>query len=203
MRHADLVRALERVPPFVRARPELEQIVTPAEAAALLLETAYSRGDLVGRSVLDLGCGTGRLAIGAAVLGAHPVVGVDVDAAPLTIARRAALTAGVEVELRNEDVRRIDRPVDTVVMNPPFGAQQRGADRPFWDRAFALGRSAVYAFASAESRTFITRLAVERNAHVDASRPVPWELPRVFGHHRRARVRLNVDLWVLRTDAQS
>ncbi|MCL4308769.1 MAG: METTL5 family protein [Candidatus Thermoplasmatota archaeon] len=203
MRHAELVRALERVPPFDRARPELEQVATPAEAAALLLETAHSRGDLAGRSVLDLGCGTGRLAIGAAILGARPVVGVDIDAAPLAIARAAAREAGVEIDLRHEDVRSTDVRADTVVMNPPFGAQRRGADRPFWDRAFSLAGSAVYAFASAESRTFIARLAVEHAAHVDASRPVPWELPRVFGHHRRAKVRLDVDLWVLRTKVPS
>ena len=199
MRHADLVRALERIPPFDRARPELEQVVTPAEAAAVLLEAASSGGDLAGRSVLDLGCGTGRLAIGAALLGAWPVVGIDVDPAPLALARAAAREAWVEVDFRHEDVRAVDEPVDTVVMNPPFGAQRRGADRPFWDRAFTLAGSAVYAFASAESRTFIARLAVERVAHVDASRPVPWELPRVFGHHRREKVRLDVDLWVFRT----
>ena len=34
---------------------------------------------MVGKSVLDLGCGTGRLALGASYLGAKDVVGVDID----------------------------------------------------------------------------------------------------------------------------
>jgi putative methylase len=84
-------------------------------------------------------------------------------------------------------------------MNPPFGAQRRHADRPFWTSAFATARSAIYAFALADSRTFIEARAVERASRIEATRPVPWDLPAVFPHHRKRRVALPVDLWVLRT----
>jgi ribosomal protein L11 methylase PrmA len=39
------------------------------------------------RSVLDLGCGTGMLSIAAAIMGAGHVLGVDVDASALAVAR--------------------------------------------------------------------------------------------------------------------
>ncbi|HTT73792.1 MAG TPA: METTL5 family protein [Thermoplasmata archaeon] len=199
VRRSALVRQLESVPPFAAARAELEQVATPAEAAVELLAEARARDDLVGRRVADLGAGTGRLAIGAALWGAASVGGIETDPAAVGTARDAAARLGVAIDLRVGDVRDWTEPVDTVLMNPPFGAQRRAADRPFWATAFAVADRAVYAFGLAASRTFIAARAVERGAHVEANRPVRWELPRVFPHHRRARVALAVDLWVIRT----
>jgi len=199
VRRAELVRLLERVPPFAVPDPRLEQVVTPSEAAATLLERAVARDGLAGRSVLDLGCGTGRLAIGAAALGAAPVRGVDVDPAAVTAARTAARAAGVVAEFEAADVGACTGPAEVVVMNPPFGAQRRHADRPFWERAFALAERSVYAFALADSRSFIEQRAVARGAAILEVEPVPWALPRTFAHHARRSVPLAVDLWALRT----
>ncbi|MGI0071427.1 MAG: METTL5 family protein [Thermoplasmata archaeon] len=200
MRRSELVQHLDRIPGPPRPRAELEQVVTPAEAAAELLFDALGAGDLEGRSVLDLGTGTGRLAIGAALLGAGPVVGVDVDPASVELARAAGEAVGVEVEFAVGEVEGWTRSADTVVSNPPFGAQRRHADRPFWDAAFRSAGRSVYAFAHADSRTFIAGRAVAARAHVLGTRPVAWELPRTFPHHTRRRVALPVDLWALRTE---
>ncbi|HTS33998.1 MAG TPA: 50S ribosomal protein L11 methyltransferase [Thermoplasmata archaeon] len=195
MRRSELVRALARIPSPARPRADLEQVVTPPERAADLLEAAIADGGLDGRSVVDLGSGTGRLAIGAALLGARPVVGAEADPDLVERARAAAEAAGVRVDFRALDVGEFSGPADVVVMNPPFGAQRRGADRPFWDAAFATARDRIFAFSLSESRTFIARRAVARSAHVVATRPVPWELPRTFAHHSQRRVALSVDLW--------
>jgi len=202
VRRSELVRRLERVPPFADPRAELEQVTTPAEAAATLLEAAERWDGLAGRSVLDLGCGTGRLAIGAAILGAAPVVGVDADPAAVEVAREAARAAGVEVSFEAGEVAPDRSPADLVVMNPPFGAQRRHADRPFWEAALGLARRSVYAFGLAASRTFIARRAVARGARVVEVVPVPWVLGRTFPHHRRRRVELAVDLWAIRTTGE-
>jgi len=199
MRRAELVRRLESVPPPTHPRSDLEQVVTPAEPAAELLFTALAAGDLAG-SVLDLGSGTGRLAIGAGLLGASPVAGVEVDPESVALARAAATDAGAVVEFATGDVGGWTRSADVVVMNPPFGAQRLHADRPFWDAAYRLAGRSVYAFALAESRTFIARRAVAANAHVLETRPVAWGLPRTFPHHTRRRVALSVDLWTIRTE---
>ncbi len=202
MRRSELIRILSRVPGPDRPRADLEQVVTAPERAADLLEATAVDGGLAGRSVVDLGSGTGRLAIGAALLGARPVVAVEVDAELLKVAEPAARAAGVVVDFRLLDAREYRGMADVVVMNPPFGAQRRGADRPFWDAAFATARRGIFAFALSESRTFIARRAVARSAQIVATRPVAWELPRTFAHHSRGRVKLDVDLWSIRIGPQ-
>ncbi len=200
MRRSDLVRMLADVPLPERPRPDLEQVVTPAESAADLALAAVRWGGLEGRSVLDLGAGTGRLAIAAALLGARPVTAVEIDPDLVEVARAAARRAGVDVEVRAEHVERTDVPADVVLMNPPFGAQRAHADRPFWDTGFRLARWSIHAYALADSRTFIARRAVAARAHVLETLPVAWDLPRIFPHHTRRRVTLAVDRWAIRTE---
>jgi putative methylase len=200
LRRSELVRALDHLLSFPSPDPAFEQVITPPEAAAEMLYEAAARGDLEGRTVLDLGSGTGRLAIGAALLGARKVVGVERDPAASRIATENADRAGVTCEWVNGPVADYDRTAQTVLMNPPFGAQQKHADAPFWNRAFALAERAIYAFSLAESRTFIARQAVARGARIEATRPVRWELPATFPHHRKPRVPLSVDLWVLHAE---
>jgi ribosomal protein L11 methyltransferase len=55
-------------------------------------------------SVVDLGCGSGVLAIAAARLGFAPVVALDSDPAALAAARANAGANGVAVEIRRADV---------------------------------------------------------------------------------------------------
>jgi putative methylase len=193
----DLLRTLAGLDPFGDPRADREQVATPPEAAAVLLRAALARDDLVDRSVLDLGCGPGTLAIGAALLGAREVRGRDNDPAALAVAARNAGRAGAAVEFELGDVASGSLPVDTVIMNPPFGAQTRHADRPFWDAALTLARRRVYSFSLSASRTFIAERAVARDARIEATEPVPWSLPRTFPHHRKRSVELSVDLWVL------
>ncbi len=202
MRRSELIRRLEGVPPFAHPRSELEQVLTPAEAAATLLDWAQRISGLGGTAVTDLGCGTGRLAIGAALLGAAPVIGVDSDGDALARARAAAEVAGVSVEFVQSEVGAWERATDVVVMNPPFGAQHRHADRPFWDAGLRVAGRSLFAFALADSRTFIARRAVARGARIIETQPVPWTLARTFPHHTHARVPISVDLWAIATGAE-
>src|SRR6266436_9537121 len=75
---------------------KLEQYPVSSEAASELLYMAgFEHNDLDGR-VIDLGTGTGRLAIGASMMGAREIVGVDVDERALVQAKENAQTAGVQ-----------------------------------------------------------------------------------------------------------
>jgi ribosomal protein L11 methyltransferase len=67
----------------------------------LMLELAGSGG-----AFLDLGCGSGVLAIAAARLGWAPVVALDSDPASVAAAAENAMLNGVEVSVRRHDLRR-------------------------------------------------------------------------------------------------
>lgn len=59
------------------------------------------------RTILDIGCGTGRHAIELAARG-YRVTGVDLSAAQLARAREKAAAAGVAVDFRQGDARELD-----------------------------------------------------------------------------------------------
>ena len=63
-----------------RIRNRMEQYATtPALATKVLHLAAVEFGDIEDKSVIDLGVGTGVLAIGAKLMGAGHVLGLDVD----------------------------------------------------------------------------------------------------------------------------
>ncbi len=71
----------------------------------------------VGGAFLDLGCGSGVLAIAAARLGWSPVAAVDFDPLAVAAATENALVNGVSVNVRRHDLR-----VDPVVVAPVVAA---------------------------------------------------------------------------------
>jgi ribosomal protein L11 methyltransferase len=69
-------------------------------------------------SLLDVGCGSGVLAIAAARLGFAPVVAVDVDAVAVEVTRANAAVNGVELDTRLLDAMRDPLPqADVAVVN--------------------------------------------------------------------------------------
>ena len=80
--------------------------------------------------LVDLGCGSGVLAVAAAKLGFAPVVALDSDAAAVEAARANAVANGVEVEARLADVLAEPLPaVEVAVANIALGAAERAAER--------------------------------------------------------------------------
>lgn len=185
MRLRDLERLLSRVPPHPRPRLDLEQYATPASLAAPLLYEAYALGDLRERRVVDLGCGTGVFAIGAALLGAREAVGVDVDAASLEVARQAAAALGARVEWVEQDVAAWRGAADAVLMNPPFGAQVRGADRAFLDAAFRTA-PLVYSLHNEATRGFVETYAQAAGYRVTHAWRLLFPLRHQFRHQEKA-----------------
>src|SRR6266704_2016461 len=85
MKKVQLEHILQSLALVPKPKPEREPYATPATIAAEVVYGAYGRGDLEGCAVLDLGCGNGGLGIGAKLLGAARVVGVDSDSAAIRV----------------------------------------------------------------------------------------------------------------------
>lgn len=77
---------------------------TPDETAAHVAGVLALLGLQPGQRVLDVPVGTGRVAVPLAEAGLD-VTGVDLHAAPLSLARQAAAEAGVPIELHQRDMR--------------------------------------------------------------------------------------------------
>ncbi len=131
----ELEMILQRVYDFPDPKPELEQYLTPASIAADILFKAIENID--GKKVVDLGCGTGIFAIGSALLGAD-AVGVDIDEKAVERAENFCAENGINVRFVCSDISDFSERCDTVIMNPPFGAQRKHADRKFMDKAIEI-----------------------------------------------------------------
>ena len=197
MRKKHLAMALSRLKGFPEPKPELEQYRTPGNVAAELLWLAHSLGDIEGKTIADLGAGTGVLSIGACLLGAKKVYAVEVDETALEVARENASSLGIDcIEFVNSDVSSFSMGVDTVIMNPPFGSQNPHADRPFLVKAFEIS-DVVYSIhlAKPEVRRFIETFVGDFGFSITHRVTLPFEIPAQFFFHRKRLERVLVDVY--------
>src|SRR2546425_10729883 len=182
---------------------KLEQYPVSAEVASELLYLAgFENKDLNGR-LIDLGTGTGRLAIGAALMGAEAPVGVDMDERSLALARENAETAGVEVEWVQSDIEKINGRFDAVIMNPPYGTRTSHADTRFLEKAFQLAPVA-YSIHKSATRDFLAQFVKKSNRQVDQVRSMRMEIPHLFEFHEKKREKVEVDLYrITRTPSRA
>jgi putative methylase len=190
-----LERLLQQMRPHPSPRIGLEQYTIPASTAAdILFLAAVVYRDIIDKDVLDLGTGTGRLAIGAAVLGAHRVTALDIDPTAIAVARTNSESAKVNVEWVVGDLDAIHGSFDTVLMNPPFGTKKRHTDKIFLKKAIALGR-VVYSIHKSATRRHIVGYLEKSGCTVHAIHEYLLDIPRMFEHHRKRRHSVKVDCY--------
>ncbi|MFB6295665.1 MAG: METTL5 family protein [Halobacteriales archaeon] len=202
-----LERRLGDLAAFDDPRLDLEQYSTPADVAAHILHDADLRGDLEG-TVVDLGCGTGVLAIGAALRSPARVIGVERDPGALATARENEREAAppVPVSWLVGDVPDLPLCPDdapgapgnevTVVMNPPFGAQNgnRGADRAFLAAASDLA-SVSYSIHNAGSKAFVDSFVADAGGEVTHAFEARLDLDRQFAFHAADSEEITVEVF--------
>jgi len=191
MKKKHLEMLLEQVEGFKTPHPSKEQYSTPATVAAELLHIAFMKGDIID-TIYDLGCGTGILSIGAKLLGAEKVIGFDDDRDALEIARANANKFNTEVEFVCSPIDEICGKAHTVVMNPPFGAQVKGSDRPFLRKALEVS-SVVYSIHNAGSAEFIKRF-ISPSVITDR-RIIDFPLKRTFRFHTKEIQVIKVEIY--------
>lgn len=194
LRKHDLAVVLQKIGPHPRPKVDLEQYTTPADLAAeILFSACYLHDDIQSKRVLDLGTGTGRLAIGASLLGAAYVVGVDVDAASLKLASAARKSLRACVDFVLGDVEVIRGPVETVLMNPPFGTKKVHADLHFLDCALRSG-NVVYSIHKSSTRRFLKGWLRNRGFHREQITATEIQIPHQHSFHRKPKQSVEIDV---------
>jgi len=199
VRRLDLEKALLQIEPHPSPKAYLEQYTIPTDIAAeLLFIAAYVHDDITEKIVADLGCGTGRLAIGAVFLGTAEAVGVDIDKEAVKLAKKNAEKLRVK-EKTNWIVGDIDvlqGNFHTVLQNPPFGVQKRRADRKFLLKALQLAPRVYSLHKGGESnRAFIKRFIEGHGGKVTSIFPMKLNIPKLFKFHTKRKHEVKVDLY--------
>lgn len=98
LKHLQSTLSTIPVKQFPNPKITLEQYATSSELASYVIQYALSNGDIGEyNSVLDLGCGTGMLAMGCAIVGTKSIICVDCDEEAIQIAKENVEEMGFEM----------------------------------------------------------------------------------------------------------
>jgi putative methylase len=186
-----LARQLSEVEDFENPKVKLEQYLTPAHLAADLVYTAYMQDDIQGKEVVDLGSGTGMLAIGVSLMGGN-VTAVEKDEDAVEELRDNMEEFDLDFEIANKDIEDVALEADTVVMNPPFSVHS-DLGMKFWQKAVEIS-SKVYAISPRGKRSAIKDFVEKSGFRVVATEGYTVSLPPTFGFHTEASQEIEVDI---------
>lgn len=196
MKQKQLEIFLQKVPIHPTPVPHLEQYQTPAFIAADILFTAFHLHDIEECHLADYGCGTGIFAIGAALLGAKTVYAIDIDTRALQIAQEFAEAHTLSITYIHSSIEHITHKCDTVIMNPPFGAQfsNRNTDRIFLSTALK-NASVVYSLHLTKTYPFVKKLVENLQGTITTKKNYLFPISHQFDFHTKKRVTYPVTLF--------
>ena len=201
LRLKDLEIALESIERVNEYDVHLEQYPTPASiVSAILFSAQMEHNDITDKIVFDLGCGDGIFALGAALLGAKRVVGIDVQSKALKASqlnsRLLEIEDTVDWVLGDVSSLQLQCLVDTVVSNPPFGVKNRGADMRFVTKAISIA-DVTYSIhlAGEKNRTFLTKEIEKLGAQVTQIETFQFPIKKLFDFHKKEIHMVDVDLY--------
>jgi putative methylase len=208
VRKLDLEKIIAQAAPHPLPKAYLEQYtISPEATAEILFTAAYIFNDICDKRVIDLGCGTGRLAIGAALLCAQEVVGVDIDKTAIKQAMINAEKLGVKAKINwiIADIEAVRGKFDTVLQNPPFGVQRRGTDLKFLERALQISRRVYSLHKSVRTigkrklvpSPFLKRFIERNGGEIKAISFLLMKIPYMFAFHQKRVHQFPVNLYVI------
>ncbi len=195
MKQRQLEITLQQLPKPTKPIPHLEQYTTPATIAADAIYTAYGCGDIQDKVVVDLGCGTGILATGAYLMGAKKVQGYDIDPNVIKIAQEQAALHKRSIEFLTQEITSVRTTCDTVIMNPPFGAQKANlrADRKFIEKGFEIA-SVLYSFHLKKTVPFLEKMVTTLHGEITLQKDYDFPIKWIFDFHYKQVVNYKVSL---------
>ena len=179
-------------------KPKPEQYITPGEIAAGLAWDALLDGNIKGKTVADLGAGTGVLGIAALMLGAKHVFFVENDPAMLA-ALKINLSQFTEASctILKQSINEFKEKPDTILQNPPFGTKSRHADKEFLEKAFQAATS-VYTIHKSSTAEFIVGLAHKNSFALIRKRDFDFPIKHQFRFHKKPVKNIQASLFYFR-----
>ena len=197
-RKKHLEMRLQNIPSHPNPKVNLEQYTTPSVIASDLVWNAFSLGDIEGKNILDLGCGTGIFAIASALMGANLAVGVDIDDDSINLANEFSCNLNVDnLKFIQSDISDFNCKfnVDTVFQNPPFGSQRKadsGQDLKFVKKAIELKSNVLYSFHMASTEDFLINFYSENNLDISHIFRYNFPIPKIYDFHTKENQNVNV-----------
>jgi len=196
MNKKHLAILLSQLAPNPKPKLRWEGYTIDAESAAEIAYTAFLHGDIKGKNVVDLGCGSGILGIAASLLGASRVLGVDIDKSAIKTGMLNAEKMGVNIDLVVGDIECVVGSFDTTLMNPPFGTRMRGADVKFLKKSLEIS-DVVYSLhkQSNSVKQFLKDKISKMSGKIDWLKEMKLTIGRTYHFHRKRRYHVAADLY--------
>lgn len=205
----ELAIFLSNLKTFENPNQRLEQYSSDGDSAATLLWQAFLDDNIEDKYVVDLGCGTGILGIGALILGAKHVEFVDIDASIYPILKQNfemmldtweinidgkwtftnANVANCPVE--KDDVHRENT---TIISNPPFGTRVKHADKMFLEAGLNRGKH-IYSMHKTSTSQFVKAFAMTNNLKNLWEQPISFQLKNTMPGHTKKMERIEVTIY--------
>ena len=210
----NLEMLLENISPHPNPKVELEQYSTPANIAADLMWNAYTLGDIKGRNIIDLGCGTGIFSISSLLLDANNALAIDIDKESLESAKKYLTHIDVDSEnlkfiekdiceissVQELDIKGFNKKSDTLIQNPPFGSQKKGIrhiDRKFIEIAISSA-NVIYSFHMKSTHDFVYDYFESLGGKITHEFSYDFPIKKIYDFHNKESV--NVDVIVFRVE---
>ncbi len=195
MKQKELEIILQKVPTYEQPNPFIEQYMTPANIAADIIYTACQYDDIQDKKIVDLGCGTGIFSFGAKLVNAKEVIGIDIDEKSIEIAKNYAEKNNEDVQFIIKDVKDVDIKCDTVIMNPPFGAQKsnRWADRRFIEKGFEI-TNVIYSLHLSKTLDFIEKMILSLGGEITYYKKYVFPIKHSFLFHTKKSLKFDITL---------
>lgn len=207
----ELAIFLSKLLTFSNPNQRLEQYSSDGNSAAALLWQAFIDGNIKDKYVIDLGCGTGILGIGALLLGARHVEFIDIDASVHIRLKEnlEILKDNWEIDITdkwmftNANVTNTQAETDseklsqtTIVSNPPFGTRVKHADKTFLQAAIKRAKN-IYSMHKSSTEIFVKSFARDNTLKILWNENISFQLKNTMPNHTKKLERVEVTIYHL------
>ncbi|MFC1775064.1 METTL5 family protein [Nanoarchaeota archaeon] len=204
---SQLAILLSKLETFSDPKIKKEQYQTNPEVAAELIHNAFMFGDIKEKVIVDFGSGTGILGIGCWLMGAKKVTLIEQDISACEIAQKniEMLKNAIESEhleslkigkimTKRTNIKEYRGKSETLIMNPPFGVQQKHADREFYMKAFQTC-DVIYSIGHSKSSNFVQKVSVDNGFKLTHKWEKSLILPKTAEFHTKSKKKIDIMLY--------